>query len=279
MSSSSFTGQTYLQSQYGSKTNLQIRVETHEKYSFPRQDFTAWVLDQISWRGRERVIDVGCGSGIYTRPTQQRAGHYLAGDLSLGMLRSLPADVTRINLDVQHLPLADESVDVILANHMLYHVPNQDAAAAHFARVLRPGGTLLAATNTSHNRRELNDLVSTVARELHIPIPEGVLGDSLLSFTLENGQTLLERHFAQVERYDLASEFVFPAPEPAIAYIGTTRELLLEKAPPGVTWETIVGSLYKHLSAHIAQHGEFRVHKMAGVFVCYKVKPENGYTD
>lgn len=270
MSRSSFTAQAYLQSQYGSKTNLQIRVETHEKYSFPRQDFTAWVLDQIPWRGRERVIDVGCGSGIYTRPTQQRAGQYLAGDLSLGMLRSLPTDVPRINLDVQHLPLAHESVDVILANHMLYHVPNQDAAAHHFARVLRPGGVLLAATNTDHNRPELNDLVTTLAHELHLPIPEGALGDSLLSFTLENGQTLLQRHFAQVERHDLASEFVFPAPEPIIAYIGTTRELLLENAPPGITWETVVEALYHHLSAHIARHGEFRVRKMAGVFVCRK---------
>lgn len=270
MSSSHFTAQTYLQSQYGSKTNLQIRVETHANYSFPKQDFTAWVLDQIPWRGRERVIDVGCGSGIYTRPAQQRAGQYLAGDLSLGMLQSLPPHVPRINLDVQHLPLADESVDVILANHMLYHVPDHDAAAAQFARALRPGGVLLAATNTGHNRPELNALVTKIAQELHLPLPEGALGDALLSFTLENGQDLLQRYFAQVERHDQASEFIFPAPEPVIAYIGTTRELLLENAPPGVTWETVVEALYQHLSAHIAQQGEFRVRKIAGVFVCRK---------
>lgn len=265
-----FTNQTYLQNQYATQTNLQIRVETHEKYSFPKMDFAAWVLDHIPWRGRERVVEVGCGSGVYARLTQARAGYYVGGDLSFGMLQSLPADISRLNLDAQRLPLADESVDVILANHMLYHVPDQDAAAAHFARVLRPGGYLLAATNTSHNRLELNQLVRDVATELTIPLTDEALGDTLLTFTLENGQALLERHFAQVTRYDVDSAFIFPAPEPVIAYIGTTRDKLLEAAPPGITWEQVAEQMYRRLSTHIAQKGEFRVNKKAGVFVCQK---------
>ena len=265
-----FTNQTYLQNQYATQTNLQIRVETHEKYSFPKMDFAAWVLDHVPWRGRERVVEVGCGSGVYARLTQARAEYYVAGDLSLGMLQSLPADIPRLNLDAQQLPLANESVDVILANHMLYHVPDQDAAAAHIARVLRPGGYLLAATNATHNRPELNQLVSDVAKELAIPLNDEALGDALLTFTLENGQSLLARHFSQVTRYDVDSAFIFPTPEPVIAYIGTTREKLLEAAPPGITWEQVAEQLYHRLSAHIAQKGEFRVNKKAGVFVCQK---------
>lgn len=270
MSETILTNQTYLQNQYGTKTNLQIRVETHEKYSFPKQDFTGWVLDQIPWRGRERVMDVGCGSGIYTKPTQQRTSHYFAGDLSFGMVQSLPADVPRLNLDVQHLPLADESVDVILANHMLYHVPDQDAAAAHFARALRPGGYLLAATNTRRNRLELDELLMAVAQDLALDVPPGYFSDALLTFTLEDGAALLERHFAHVVKHELASAFIFPNPEPVIAYIGTTREKLLEVAPPGITWEIIADQLRQRLTTHITQHGEFRVNKKAGVFVCRK---------
>jgi 2-polyprenyl-3-methyl-5-hydroxy-6-metoxy-1,4-benzoquinol methylase len=49
-------------------------------------------------------------------------------------------------------------VDVILANHMLYHVPNQPAAVAEFARVLRPGGYLLASTNSIHNLYQYHQL-------------------------------------------------------------------------------------------------------------------------
>jgi SAM-dependent methyltransferase len=270
MSETILTNQIYLKNQYGTKTNLQIRVETHEKYSFPKQDFTGWVLDQIAWRGRERVIDVGCGSGIYREPAQQRTAHYIAGDLSFGMVQSLPTDVPRLNLDVQHLPLADESVDVILANHMLYHVPDQDAAAAHFARVLRPGGYLLAATNTGRNRLELDELLTTVGDDLGFDLPAGHFNDSLLTFTLEDGAVLLERHFAHVEKHELASAFVFPDPEPVIAYIGSMRGKLLEVAPPSVTWENIADQLRQRLTAHIAQHGEFRVNKKAGVFVCRK---------
>ncbi|MEI2608024.1 MAG: methyltransferase domain-containing protein [Candidatus Promineifilaceae bacterium] len=265
-----FTDTSYLQRQYGTKDNLQIRIATHEIYSEPKVDFTTWVLDHVPWRGRERVLDVGCGSGIYRQPTQQRAPTYLAGDLSLGMLQSLPPATPRLNLDVQHLPLAANSVDVILANHMLYHVPDQAAAAAHFARVLKPGGYLLAATNSRDNRLEMAHLVAQVATACHIPLPAGFLSDGLLSFTLENGAEVLQPHFAHVERHDLSSAFVFPHPQPVIDYIGTTRERILANAPQGITWEQIAEALYIRLSDHIRQHGVFRVNKVAGVFVCRK---------
>jgi len=50
--------------------------------------------------------------------------------------------------DAQWLPFADASFDCILAMHMLYHVPDRDLAIAEMRRVLRPGGVLLALTNS-----------------------------------------------------------------------------------------------------------------------------------
>lgn len=268
MNSSPLAQDSYVQTQYATQDNLRIRVETHEKYSFPKMDFAAWVLDQLPWRGRERVLEVGCGSGIYARPTQARAGHYIGGDLSWGMVQSLPPDIPRVNLDAQWLPLAAASVDVILANHMLYHVPDQDAAAAQFTRVLRPGGYLLAATNAGANRPELNQLLYDAAAALAVPVPQEAMGDALLTFTLENGHALLARHFPQVARHEVETAFIFPTPEPVIAYIGTTRDRLLDIAPPGIGWEQLAAQLHQLLTDHIARHGEFRVHKKAGVFVC-----------
>ena len=145
----------YVRRQYKTQENLNVRVRTHQLYGVPQVDFPGWVLDRIAWHGGETVVDVGCGSGLYVEPARDRAGHYGAGDLSPGMLRQLEQPgLDRVNLDACALPLADNSADVILANHMLYHVPDQGAALREFVRVLKPTGRLLAATNSSQNMAE-----------------------------------------------------------------------------------------------------------------------------
>jgi len=50
---------------YATDENLRIRQETHDKYSVPDRSFAEWVLDRVPWRGGERLLDVGCGNGLY----------------------------------------------------------------------------------------------------------------------------------------------------------------------------------------------------------------------
>lgn len=260
-----------VQQQYKSQDNLEVRIRTHERYSVPRVDFTSWVLNAIPWQGHEVVLDAGCGAGAYVEAVRQHTPHYLAGDLSLGMLRSLAQlSVPRINLDARRLPLGSKSVDVVLANHMLYHVPDRKAAVREFARVLRPGGRLLAATNSAHSMAELEQLGARAGAALG-------LGDALeinrsLTFTLENGDALLTRHFSHVVRRDLPGALVFPEPQPIIDYLASTRERYVQLLPAGVTWENVVSALRKLLATHIGEQGEFRVNKKAGVFVCWNEK-------
>lgn len=257
-----------MRQQYRSQDNLETRIRTHEQYSVPRVDFTSWVLERIAWRGDEVVLDAGCGAGAYVEPVRQRTVHYLAGDLSPGMLRALAQrGVPRINLDAQRLPLAGQSVDVVLANHMLYHVPDGKAAVREFARVLRPAGRFLAATNSAHSMAELEEVGAEVGKTLGLEEPLAVT--PTLSFTLENGAALLSRHFSHVERHDLPGALVFPEPQPVVDYLASMRERFVQLLPAGVTWEDVAAALRELLSAHIAERGEFRVNKMAGVFVCW----------
>ncbi|GIV81336.1 MAG: hypothetical protein KatS3mg051_0690 [Anaerolineae bacterium] len=121
--------------------HLAVRMRTHELYSFPKIDYPRWVTDIIRWRGDEWVLDVGAGPGTYRELVQERApsGLYVAGDLSLGMARQVGgAGACAVNLDVQHLPFADATFDVAMANHMLYHVPDVTQALSELRRVLKP---------------------------------------------------------------------------------------------------------------------------------------------
>jgi len=253
--------------QYRNQDNLETRMRTHERYSAPQVDFVSWVLERISWRGDEVVLDAGCGAGAYVEAVGRRACRTIAGDLSPGMLRALEdADVARVNLDAQRLPLARETVDVVLANHMLYHVPDREMAVGEFARVLRPAGRLLAATNSARSMGELEEVAARAGATLGAGDVVNV--NATLSFTLENGAALLTRHFSHVTRHDLPGALVFPEPQPVIDYLVSSRERYVKFLPRGVTWGEVVEALRSLLAAHIAEHGEFRVNKMAGVFVC-----------
>jgi SAM-dependent methyltransferase len=144
-----------------------------------------------------RVLEVGCGWGALAEWVAEATGaEVVATDLSPRMVelareRGLDARVA----DVQTLPFADAEFDAAVAAWMLYHVPDLPRAIAELARVLRPGGVLVAITNSAFHLQELRDLVGS--------------GPSPSTFTRENGTGLLSAAFASVERIDVDGVYTF----------------------------------------------------------------------
>ncbi|WP_459191722.1 class I SAM-dependent methyltransferase [Halosimplex sp. J119] len=100
-----------------------------------------------------RVLDAGCGDGHYAARLADRGADVLGVDASEAMVETARerhgdcaafrhGDLTD-GLD----SVADDSVDLVVCQHVLSHVPDLDAAAAAFARVLRPGGSLVCSTH------------------------------------------------------------------------------------------------------------------------------------
>lgn len=260
--------QRFVRTQYRTQDNLSVRIRTHEKYSEENVDFTSWILDAISWRGDEVVLDVGCGAGIYMDAVRQRTPTYIGGDLSLGMLRGFATrNATLVNLDAQYIPLAAHSVDVILANHMLYHVPDITQALREFQRTLRPGGRLIAATNSNRNMAELEQLQRETLWRLGLPASQGTRPN--LTFTLEDGVSILSKWFGNVQRRDLPGALVFPEPQPVVDYLASSHDRFEAYLPHGLGWQDVAQTLRAILQEKIAAQGAFRVHKLSGAFVCW----------
>ncbi len=261
------------QKAYATDEMLSIRQRTHELYSVPKINFTEWVLDRIEWRGDERVLDLGSGSGTYFTLLRQRIpeGSLIAGDLSMGMARKAqehPDAGIILNLDAQDLPFGDNCFDVVLANHMLYHVPDLDRTLSEIRRVLKPTGCLLAATNSQFNLPEFEQLIRRSYGLL------GAVGSDIEpmhptahNFYLEDGAMRLAHHFFAVARYDLPSAFIFPSVEPVLDYINSTRALREPQLPRRISWDDFMNVMGDQVQRLINHFGELVVNKLTGVLI------------
>jgi ubiquinone/menaquinone biosynthesis C-methylase UbiE len=119
-----------------------------------------------------QVLEVGCGPGGYWSEVSDAilgSWQITVSDLSPGMvaqarqrLAALDRPFTVVQADVQSLPFRDRSFDAVIANFMLYHVPDRPRALAEIHRVLIAGGRLFAMTNGNPHMREFKDLVNRV---------------------------------------------------------------------------------------------------------------------
>lgn len=257
--------------QYATDEKLRIRQETHDKYTIPDRDFVSWALGCLDWRGDESVLDVGCGPGLYYPRIKEQMPNttYTGIDLLPGMLRNHPSQSRLAVADAIALPYADHTFDVVMANHMLYHVDNVEQAIMEFRRVLKPGGILMTATNSNQTMPELQVLMRRAIVLLTRQGAAQVRAPSLPSdhYALENGTKLLARHFYAVVRYDLPSALVFPDVEPAIAYLETTRDLREAQLPADVVWEDVMMIMRQQINQLIKHLGELVINKQVGMLV------------
>jgi SAM-dependent methyltransferase len=225
----------------------------------------------VDWDGTQVVADVGCGNGIDLRSliAEGKCRRVIGLDVSAGMLGSLAGigsgQLALLQADAQRLPLPDASVDVALAMHMLYHVPDIGAAVGELRRVVRPGGTVLASTNSSHTLGEINGLfAAALSAQLGRPMPD-MFG---LSFSTESGAGLLEPHFREVSLRVGEGALVFPSAEPVLAYLGSVREPILRQLGAAVDFDAALDEVATRIEEVIRADGSFRATARSGVFTC-----------
>lgn len=163
---------------------------------------------------------------------------------------------------------------------MLYHVPNLDQAIAELRRVLRPGGTLLAATNGQGHMRELWQLEKQTFIRLGISpqtiakLMAQVQASGALSFRLDNGAQYLRRSFTDVRLERYPDELHVTEVEPLVAYLSSlwSVDQMVESAAATEQEQAllrtgVVDSFRAIVQERVAADGVVRIAKDTGAFV------------
>jgi len=246
--------------QYSTPVNLQARINLHERFTVNRQDWMLWVLDQIPLGERAVIVEVGSGTGRLWKTNAQRlrpGWEITLSDQSAGMVAQARAVLTDVAhpfrfeiAPAERIPRPDASADVVIANHMLYHVPDLSVALAEIRRVLKPEGALYAATNGDGHMRELDDLYSAFTGG---PTRLGMS----LPFTLENGADLLRPVFPNIRlvRRDDALD---------VDDADALADYILSMTGGAQAREPLLAFIRARLAA---VGGRIRVNKVGGMFV------------
>ena len=179
--------------QYANEQNLYARAALWAELEGPNpKEVLCEAIASVSPR---RVLEVGGGDGWLSEWMRDELGcdvtHVDQSErmVELASARGLAARVANI----EDLPFEDGAFDTVVAAWMLYHVHDIDRGLSEVARVLAPGGHLVANTSSSRHAEEVFDLIQYPEERRR------------WVFRAENGEEVLYRHFSDVRRQDVVA--------------------------------------------------------------------------
>ena len=193
----------FLNDQYCNDTALNIRKSLHQKYSTNKQGYNKWLFNQYKFMNGNKILELGSGNGDIWEPYIDDLTKMIditLSDYSQGMVDILKekyatTGVKFQKIDIQNIPFSDKTFDVVIANAMLYHVPNIEKALSEVQRILKPGGTFYTSTFGEKGLfKYINDCLSEIGIKTSNTMN--------INFTLQNGKNQLEKIFSVVQRVD-----------------------------------------------------------------------------
>lgn len=260
-----------IQEQYRTSANLEARICLHQLFSTNHYGWTRWVFEQLDAPAQAQVLEIGCGPASLWVDNGDRipSGWQITlTDQSNGMIKQAQANLANIahefyfkQADVQILPFADATFDVVIANHMLYHVPDRPRALAEIQRVLKPSGRFYAATNGQSHMHELRVLI----QQFDPALDYRAVSPPDRFFSLENGKPQLDPWFTAIELRRYEDSLVVTDIKALVDYVFSMTSFTgIQYSDSTVARQAFTTYAQAQM---LAQGGVFQIQKATGLFI------------
>lgn len=268
--------QHLLSRQYATADKLRARWDLFA-LSVPKIDIHQTGLDRLRLKGREDILEVGCGDGhvLLNLRRQGHAGRLVGLEISSGMFQDSVAVQQRERRQppvefmvgsADQLPFPDQSFAVILAFFMLYHMSDIPKTLGEWSRVLNDGGKVLIATASALNKpknKKLKQLVERVIGKTTAPYLSA-------SFNLENGVEQLAGILKVVDTFIYEGKLKLTTAAPYLNAMNSVRDLY-DPAPSDAQWDQAVQAVKAEVEKEIAEQGYFTDDVRRGFFIGEKI--------
>ena len=212
--------------QYKNDKNLNLRSNLHS-YNINKVDWDRWCFDNMNFPSQGRILELGCGTGkfwVRNKDNIKEDMEICVSDFSKSMLKIAQENLKEIDhsftfkeINAECIPFDDCTFDVVIAQHMIYFVPDIDKALKEIKRVLTPGGRFYVTANSKISMVELNELVEK------FDAGSGLNSNGYSTrFELENGEEILKKYFTKIDVDILDGKIIVNDPEPVVSYKAST---------------------------------------------------------
>lgn len=238
------------------------------------------MLDLVTIDPAMTILDAGCGWGRFAWPLIEEKDvsptNIIFSDHAENMLhiafdeaRQRNQSINACVSDVEALPFPASQFDLVMANHMLYHLSDILAGIHQLAQVVKPDGTLLATTNSENVRVMVIELHYQALKNLGIDFEP----EAPSVFSMENGGAYFQQVFRQVEPFYFEDETVYASADDFVASyvnIGRYRNTLArDDISPEI--KKVLPLEFKRLAKQeVDSQGRLVTQSRMGAFVCQK---------
>lgn len=257
---STINDKSIVEKQYENTKNLNTRISIHDKYSVNKQGFGNWLASHYQITEGMRVLELGCGTGDTWKShggLVNKCAELVLTDISEGMIEAARNNlkgfdnITYRVVDIQDIPFASNSFNIVIANMMLYHVPDLSKGLAEVKRVLRNGGRFHCATYGE------NGIIKYIAELLK---PYGATDTTNKNFTLQNGRQILSQYFSEIDMREYIDSLAVTNVDDMVDYLASLTGMT---SISGIDRATVKSVLEKH-----TVDGVLSVPKEYGTFIC-----------
>ena len=252
--------------QYKNATNISARIRLHRDYSVNQEGWFPWLFSNLHLKPGMKILELGAGNGALWSQNIAKVSKNVTivlSDISEGILadaRKTIGDHPQFQYSVfnaQKIPFADNTFDLVIANHMLFYCDDIPKALQEVQRVLKPDATFTCSTYSKRHMHEITDLVQSYNDNI-------VLSSTNLyeRFGLDNGRQILQPYFKNIVCHKYRDAIELSDSMPIISYIlschGNQNSILLDH--------------YQDFKQYVDQQVKdgFHITKDAGFFSCKK---------
>ncbi|WP_223192786.1 MerR family transcriptional regulator [Paenibacillus sedimenti] len=212
--------------QYRNALRLQARIKLYDRFSVNQIGWHRWFFDQLGLVPDLKILELGCGdAALWSRNIDRvpPSWNITLTDKSPGMIEAARTNIndqnnqfTFLTVDAQSIPFHDGEFDIVIANHMLYHVLDIGHALSECHRVLKSDGLLYTSTMSKSHLQEMEQLARAFDPAIR------VLDDVMERFHLDNGSEILASRFTDIELIRYENYMLVNEAEPLIHYMIST---------------------------------------------------------
>lgn len=249
--------------------NNRARVFLQYKYSSNSYSLPLWVFDNIKKKGNARILELGCGNGIFWKLNESRIPEnweITLADSSKNMLRNAKIILGNTSKNINIIEMRDNGIrfqdrtfDIVIANQITLNSENSGQIFSEIRRVLKDNGVFYTTTTDRGYMQELFEIIKEFKS-----IPKCGCRWAGDSFSIHNGEELLREFFSEVELKIYENALVITDPFPFADYAFSLNSL---RPGQNVISQSEKGMFADFIKKKIDKEGSITIPARLGIFI------------